>query len=106
MTGWSRILCGGRALFACLPAAQLPTCGHLSFFSSYLDHNFPSFSMEGKYKKNLLSDSNTSVLLDNEWASQPIYIQQPTECGKIVVKSVQRQFLMLSGYCNMFAETG
>ena len=60
-----------------LTSAQLPTCGRLCLFLHifiFLDHRFLSFSMEENLDKSFFVQTITSVMIDKEWASRPIYI--------------------------------
>ena len=72
------VVLGGEGGFS-VDSAQLPTCGRLRFFlhiSLFLEHRFPSFSMEGKMKRIICSNNHFSVTA-GKVAFQPIFIGLP-----------------------------
>ena len=86
-------------------SAQLPTCGRLRFFlhiSFFLEHRFPSFSMEGKIKRIICSNNHFSVTA-GKVAFQPIFISLP-ERQTMVLNWWTLHYLMLGDHGMNFAE--
>ena len=86
-------------------SAQLPTCGRLRFFlhiSFFLEHRFPSFSMEGKIKRIICSNNHFSVTA-GKVAFQPIFIGL-LERQTMVLNWWTLHYLMLGDHGMNFAE--